>query len=259
MARRLMRVPVPAGYLSAREAASMLGISATRLARYRRERIGPAVEWIGGRPVYADRDLRRWARPIDARRRHRHGVTAPHHGAHGIEVQAQPARDTSPPAAESAISGERTNVMPNRTKPKTPTTLTDDTPLQRLAAQLADRYQREDALCRSTDGDDPKARRKFHVLGQELAALQAKALDLAPANLKDAAILAMAAFGAACDMDDENGDEPGQVAVAVRSLLRFLVDASGIDLRDAAGDDFIIETPDREMFPELDEATPAAA
>jgi hypothetical protein len=152
--------------------------------------------------------------------------------------------------------------MPTR---KTKTTLTDGTPIQKLATQFADLDRRHSELCLRNDtsrhGGDPKARRALHVLMREFDALKEQVLELQPKNLKDAAILAMVAFGAAydADIDADRFEQESGIIFALRSILRVLVDESGLDLRDVGGLEFIYETPDLEVFPELDGPAAEAA
>ena len=91
------------------------------------------------------------------------------------------------------------------------------------------------------------------MLRQELRNIKDRLLALAPQNLGDAVVLCMTAFDLADGMseDDDRQDDAGQLAVALRRLLRFLADESGVDLRDAAGEQFIVYDDDLAEFPEL--------
>jgi hypothetical protein len=130
-------------------------------------------------------------------------------------------------------------------------TLTDGTPIQDIAARLVDRARREDALAGAAG---PSA----WVLARELAFLRDAVLELPLQNLKDAVVLTMAAHDAAAALseDGDGQDAPGRLAAALARLLRLLADAAGVDIRDAAGDDFLAEDDVRALFPEL--ALPAA-
>jgi hypothetical protein len=203
-------VPIPAGCVDEHGAAGILDVPVTRLRSWRAQRIGPAVTRRGGRFIYNQASLLRWARPIDSRN-HRQ-----------IERHTMTQRKRKAEARRTS-------------------TLNDGTAIQEVAARLTDRLSREVSTGRSD------------LLRREREFLREQVLDLAPTNLKDAVVLALVAFDVAdgLSQDDDRQDDAGRVATALRRLIRFLADASGVDLRDAAAEDFIFEAPDLAEFPEL--------
>jgi hypothetical protein len=238
---------VPAGFLSVRDAASIIGATPPKLARWRREGIGPIWSLIGVRPVYSEVDLRRWLRPISPHTHHHSGLrrSAAPHGAREPDTRTTPARVVAQ-AALPAISRVRTNVMPNQ---KRPTTLTDGTPIQKLAALLPSFEQVSGALGRMHD--NAAANRRFHRLCEKEDGLKRQICALAPQNIKDAAILAAL-------MLPDPLDEEHECWVAFLSLVQVLANSACLDLRDIGHDgELLIPEFRGDIFLQRDEGVAA--
>jgi hypothetical protein len=232
--------PIPAGYVDEYGAAGILDVPVTRLRSWRAQRIGPAVTRRGGRVLYNQAALRRWARPIDAPSRRRHGVTAPQHGAYGVEVEAQPAREALP--AEWSANCEEQSSMSRRKKQSAPKYVHgavsepgDPSVIHYLATRMNDL---QNQACAADSEDTPGSARRYRILSDEAGFLREQIFKEQPQTLADVAIQSLLAF-VEIDRDGriEDGDEMSGISrahVALRRQIRFFIDTGAIDLSDPA-------------------------
>ena len=210
--------------------------------------LSPIWSLIGGRPVYPESDLRRWARPLGQRRTRRHGAMVSQNNGCAGTIEEQPARGFHQRRRLSTPISKRRVRMSSRSTTKTT-----------AVGELVYRLMAAERRVKSTP---PK---RIDALIAEEQFLIDQILAAQPETVGDMAPMLMHAIGDCAEYfnlaAEDSGDErmirrAKQLSVALAAMLRFVSAKARVDLRKLGADIFLDQV---EAFPEFTDTAAAKA